>query len=177
MKIQTQHRPDLARLAEMIEGIDVTMLATSGPGGEIDTRPMTPVEMDEHGAIWFLTDSHASLFGATGPVNLAFVDTDRSIYVSISGTAARVDDRARIHELWTLMARPWFPDGPDSPDLTLLRVLPVTADIWDAPHSKVVRLLAIAASVAAGRPVGLGEHEHLQPDLPGLTGLRPVGAA
>jgi hypothetical protein len=29
---------------------------------------------------------------------------------------------------------------------------------WDSPGSKVVRALAMAASVVAGKPVGLGEH-------------------
>jgi general stress protein 26 len=174
MKIQTQTRADLARLAEIVEGIDVAMLTTRARNDELATRPMTPVEMDEGGAIWFLTDIESPIFEGTGPVNLAFVDHGRSVYVSIGGEAARVDDRERVRELWSPLARPWFPDGPDTPGLTLLRVLPATADIWDAPHSKVVRVLALAASVAAGRPVGLGEREHLQPQLPGM---RPAGLA
>jgi general stress protein 26 len=175
MKIRTQHRPDLARLAELIAAIDVVMLATNSRGGELENRPMTPIEMDEAGALWFFTRRHSPVFDGTGPVNLAFVDHDRSIYVSICGSAAQVDDRERLRELWTPMARPWFPEGPDSPDLSLLRVLPTTADIWDAPHSKMVRVLAMAASVAAGQPVGLGGHEHLEPQMPGGP-LRPAGA-
>ena len=176
MKIQTQHRPDLAHLAEMISGIDVVMLANTLRTGDLESRPMTPIEMDEGGGIWFFSRRDAPVFDGTGPVNLAFVDHARSIYVSVCGTAAQVDDRARIRELWTPLARPWFPDGPDAPDLTLLRVLPTTADIWDAPHSKMLRVLALAASVAAGQPVGLGDHERLEPRAGGVP-LRPAGAA
>ena len=176
MKIRNQNRPDLARLAELIADIDVAMLATNSRAGELASRPMTPIEMDEGGALWFFARRDAEVFDGTGPVNLAFVDPARSVYVSVCGTAAQVDDRARVRELWTPLARPWFPDGPDAPDLALLRVLPTTADIWDAPHSKVLRVLALAASVAAGQPVGLGGHERLDPRAPAAL-LRPTGVA
>ena len=29
---------------------------------------------------------------------------------------------------------------------------------WDAPNSKMVRMFAMAASVLAGQPIGLGDH-------------------
>ena len=175
MRICKQNRPDLAHLAEMIDGIDVVMLASNSRNGELENRPMTPIEMDEGGALWFFIRRHSPVFDGTGPVNLAFVDHERSIYVSICASAAQVDDRARMRDLWTPMARPWFPQGPDSPDLSLLRVLPTTADIWDAPHNKMVRLLAIAASVVTGQPFGLGGHERLEPQIGGAP-LRPAGA-
>ena len=176
MKVRKQTRPDLAHLAELISHIDVAMLATVARTGEIENRPMTPIEMDEGGALWFFTRRDSPVFDGVGPVNLAFVDEARSTYISVTGTAAQIDDRARVRELWTPLARPWFPDGPDAPDLALLRVLPATADIWDAPHSKMLRILALAASVAAGTPVGLGDHERIEPGLPGAP-LRPAGSA
>lgn len=175
MKIRQQNRADLAHLAEMIADIDVAMLTVNTRADELDSRPMAPIEMDESGALWFFTRRDSPIFDGVGPINLAFVDPARSIYVSVSGTAAQIDDRARVRELWTPLARPWFPDGPDAPDLALLRVRPATADIWDAPHSKVLRVLALAASVAAGQPVGLGGREHLEPQAPGAP-LRPAGA-
>jgi general stress protein 26 len=175
MKVRTQSRPDLARLGEMVGDIDIVMFSNNTRTGDLESRPMTPIEMDEGGGIWFFARRNSPVFDGTGPVNIAFVDHARSIYVSVMGTAAMVDDRARVRELWTPLARPWFPDGPDAPDLALLRVLPNTADIWDAPHSKVLRVLALAASVAAGQPIGLGGHERLEPQAPGAP-LRPAGA-
>jgi hypothetical protein len=41
----------------------------------------------------------------------------------------------------------------------LLRVDTDIAEYWDANSSKMVRLLAMAASALSGKPVGLGEHE------------------
>ena len=56
------------------------------------------------------------------------------------------------------MLRPWFPDGPESADLRLLKFTPSTVEYWDAAAGKMVRMMAIAASVIAARPIGMGEH-------------------
>ncbi len=45
-------------------------------------------------------------------------------------------DRAHIRSLWSVLATPWFPDGPDSPKLALSRFVPETAHDWDGPSSK-----------------------------------------
>ena len=60
-----------------------------------------------------------------------------------------------------MFAKPWFPDGPDSSNLALLKFIPDRADYWDGPSSKMVRAFGMIASVIAGKPVGLGEHGSL----------------
>ena len=55
------------------------------------------------------------------------------------------------------------PGGEDDPDLTLLRITPERAEIWDGPDSQVLRMAAMAASVVAGRPIGLGDKEDVRP--------------
>lgn len=174
MKIQTQSHPQLTRLAELVEPIDVAMLTTRERDDELVSRPMTPLEMDETGAFWFFTTRDCGVFDGRGPVNLAFVDPSKSVYVAIGGEAELVEDRARMRELWTAMARPWFPGGPESPDLALLCVRPNRADTWEGPHSKVLRILAMAASVAAARPIGLGDHDRVDPEG-GPLGPLPAG--
>jgi len=89
---------------------------------------------------------------------VAFSDEGKSLYVSIAGLARLVDDSARKQALWSTMARPFF-SGADDPDLTLLQVNPQDVEVWDGPDSSTVRALAMAASVAAGRPIGLGSKE------------------
>ena len=59
------------------------------------------------------------------------------------------------------MARPWFPEGVESVHLGLLKIVPREAEYWDAPHSRMVRMVAMVASAVVGRPVGLGTHETL----------------
>lgn len=163
----------MKHLAKLLDDQRVAMLTTSESAGRLSSRPMTPLELDSAGAVWMFTSRKtlAHLFEGMGtrPVNLAFSDTSNSTYISLEGEARLVDDAARRHELWTSMARPYFPGGEDDPDLILLKVSPQRAEIWDSPDSSIVRTLAIAASIAAAKPVGLGEHEVITP-----PGAKPI---
>ena len=170
MKTQTQHSSDLARVCSLIGDMSVAMLTTKETDDALVSRPMAPLEMDADGALWFFTDSRSTKVDRLREVNLSFCDPNRSTYVSIAGRAEVHTERGRIEALWTAFARPWFPDGPESPNLALLKVVPESAEYWDAPNSRMVRMFALAASVVAGKPIGLGEHET-------LTGLSAAPAA
>ncbi len=158
MKTHPQNTAELNRLCELIEDSKVAMMTTHDDSDMLVSRPMAPQEMDADGVLWFFTDRHSQKVGQLRNVNLAFSDEDRSSYVSVSGTGHLVDDPDRIKSLWSAYAKPWFPDGPDSPNLTLLKVVPNTAEYWDAPHNKMVRMVAFAASIISGKPVGMGEN-------------------
>lgn len=161
MKISEQSTEELTQLAELIEGISVAMLTLPDADGALKGRPMAPLEMDADGNIWFLTDQRSLSLDANPAVNLGFVDTGDSTYVSISGYCELQFDRAHIERLWTEFARPWFPDGADSSYIALLKFVPQSAEYWDSPHSRVVRMFAMAASIVTGKPVGLGVHDTL----------------
>ncbi len=161
MKTQSQNTAELSRLCELIKDCNVAMLTTHDGSDMLVSRPMSPQEMDADGALWFFTDRHSQKVDQLRNVNLAFSDEDRSSYVSVSGTAHLVDDPDRVKRLWSAYAKPWFPEGPESPNLTLLKVVPNTAEYWDAPHNKMVRMVAFAASIISGKPVGMGENETL----------------
>jgi len=162
MKTQPQSSDEMNRLARHLEGQRTAMLSFSDPQGQITARPMTALEMDEHGEIWMLASRQrmAPLFiAALRQANLSFSDEDNALYISIAGVARLSDDAQRKQALWSAAARPWFPDGASDPDLVLLALQPHLADIWDGPANDAVRLLALTASIAASRPIGLGEHE------------------
>ncbi|WP_416462080.1 pyridoxamine 5'-phosphate oxidase family protein [Rubrivivax gelatinosus] len=159
-----QTTEDGRRLAAKLEGQRVAML-TLEEAGELTSRPLTPLEFDEHGRFWFFTSRRTMqplLGGAAREANLAFADAAKGVYASLPGQAELVDSPELKAALWTAAARPWFPDGEDDPDLMLLKFAPRRAEAWDGPHSAVLRLAAMAASVVAARPIGLGEHQRLQ---------------
>jgi len=134
------------------------MLTTMQDDKSMASRPMAVQEMDEHGAIWFLTDRRSSKVECLHAANLCFVDVAHGAYVSLSGHAEVNTDQERIKRLWTPMAKPWFPEGPESSNLALLKFVPDAADYWDGPNSTMVRAFGMIASVIAGKPVGMGEH-------------------
>ena len=161
MKIAPQTREDLARLAALLEPMSVAMLTTAAADGALLSRPMQPLELDAQGALWFFTHVNSSKTDQLAQANLSFADVPHASYVSLSGRGEIVTDRGHIERLWTAAARPWFPQGAQSPELALLKFTPHSAEVWDAPDSRMVRLFSMAASVAAGKPVGMGDHERL----------------
>lgn len=174
MKIQSQTSPERSRLAALIEPMTVAMLTTSDDNGALASRPMAPLELDAKGALWFFTDLCSAKVDQLSVVNLSFSDASRACYVSMSGHGEVHTDRAQIERLWTPFAKPWFPEGPKSTNLALLKIVPHSAEIWDAPNSKMLRLFALAASVVAGKRIGLGTHETLgalTKSLPGRASL------
>ena len=161
MNIEPQSSTELIQLSNLIEPITVAMMTTIDGDGALISRPMSPLKMDANGAVWFFTDLRSEKIEHLRVVNVSFTDTDRAVYVSLSGRGEIHAEQAHIKELWTPFARPWFPDGPDSPNIALLKFVPETAEYWDAPHSKMVRMFAMAASMAVGKPIGMGEHDTL----------------
>ena len=162
MKITPQKTGELTKLGELIEDISVAMLTTFNDAeGMLMSRPMSPQKMCEQGAIWFLTDPSSNKVKHLQVMNLGFSNESDSTYVSISGHGEIVDDRARIESLWTVFAKPWFPKGVDSSNLALLKFVPHSAEYWDAPNSKMVRMLAMAASIVAAKPISMGDHGNL----------------
>lgn len=161
MKIHSQTTEERRKLAELIEDFDIAMLTFIDAQGALISQPMGPIELDAEGNLWFFTDSNSDKVQHLDELNLAFSGESDGTYVSLSGYGELISDQARKEELWSPFVKPWFPEGPDSPSLALLKFVPHTAEYWDAPHSKVIRLFAMAASIAASRPIGLGDHAHL----------------
>lgn len=158
MKTETQASADLSHIAQMIEGIPIAMLTTVESDGALASRPMAPLEMDATGALWFFTDLRSSKVSHLQAANLTFTDTVRGTYVSLSGRGEIDNDHGRIERLWTPMAKPWFPDGPASSSLALLKFVPNVADFWDASNSRMVRAFSLIASAVTGKPLSIGEH-------------------
>jgi general stress protein 26 len=158
MNIEIQNSPEMAALCQLIEPIPVAMLGNIDAGGALVSRPMAVLEVDASGAIWFFVDLRSSRVEFLRVVNLSFVDAAHGTYVSLSGRGEIRSDRSHVERLWTPVAKPWFPEGPASSNLALLKFVPHTAEYWDAPNSKMVRMFAMAASVVAGKPIGIGDH-------------------
>lgn len=159
MKIHTQSTPEQVKLGELIEDMSVAMLTSLNESDSMDSKPMSPLEMDSEGAIWFFTELNTSKKANLSTANLAFSNESNGTYVSLSGRGEIHKNRDDIHRLWTIFAKPWFPDGPDSPNLVLLKFIPASAEYWDAPHNKTIRLFSMAASIVTGKPVNMGDHD------------------
>ena len=122
--------------------------------------------MDDDSSLWFFMSRSGEPVAdiASEPiVNLVYADPDDDTYVSISGTAAVVEDMAKKVHLWTKMAQAWFPGGVTDPDLALVQVRITHANYWDIDESKIVQLFQMAKAAITGKPpTQLGEHAEIR---------------
>jgi general stress protein 26 len=156
-----QERRDKVR--KMVSDARIGMLTTRTADGKQVSRPMALQEVEFDGDLWFFAYSDSDLVEqvATHPqVNVSFSDPKQNNWISISGTAQRTDDRDKAKELWNPVLKAWFPDGLDTPTLTLVKVHAETAEYWEAAHSsKVVTLLGYAKAAVTGKTPDAGENE------------------
>lgn len=155
---------DARKLWDMIGSIQFAMLTTTDEDGTLRSRPMAAVNRDFDGELWFFTraSSHKTLeIDRHHQVNLAYSDPDGQNYVSVSGMAELVRDRAKAKELWKEPMRTWFPDGLDDPDLALLRVRADSAEYWDSPSSAMVHAYGYVKARLTGEPPNPGENRKL----------------
>lgn len=165
MDVQDQANESLDKVAELVEDIKFAMLTTQCQDDTLHSRPMTTLQMDSDGCLWFFTstESHAAEdIDEEIHVNVAYARTDKQDYLSVAGTAELVRDKAKMQELWTPWLEPWFRDGLDDPNLALLKVSIIEADYWDAPGSKVRRLYGLAKGMLTGKTDAMGEHGRVQ---------------
>ncbi|MEZ0484841.1 pyridoxamine 5'-phosphate oxidase family protein [Fibrella aquatica] len=162
METQQQKNAGLTKIKDMVEDIRIAMMTTVDEQGNLVSRPMACMQIDADGTLWFFTKKSSpkvdQVEHGDRKVNLSFADVADADYVSISGTAQEVDNRAKIDELWSDMAKPWFPNGKSDPELTLLKVHTEMAEYWDSNDSRIVRLFEMARAAVTGDTYKEGEN-------------------
>jgi general stress protein 26 len=155
----------ITRLRELTTEQRTVMLTTQSRSGAtgtagLDARPLTVLDTDDQGSIWFLVSRSSdwvAALAADTPAVVTGADDDDGSWFSVSGSVFIVDDRARITELWNPAAGAWF-EGADDPDLVALRVQAAELSWWDSPSSGLVRLFKIAKAALGGDADDVGDH-------------------
>ena len=160
-----QNQSDFEKLKDMIKDIDFCMLSTIDENGYVHSRPMSlNGDVDDEGNLWFFTSTNslkAHEIERSPQVNASFSNPDESQYVSLSGTAEIVSDRAKIKELWKPVLKAWFPDGPEQADLGLLKVQVEKAEYWDSPSSTVAQVFSFVSAIVTGKQAEFGENKKI----------------
>jgi general stress protein 26 len=60
--------------------------------------------------------------------------------------------------IWRKTDAMWWPDGPSDPNVRVLKVIPITAELWDGPASSIVTAYEFAKSLFTGVKPNLGEN-------------------
>jgi general stress protein 26 len=154
---------DLEKLGELIGDIRIAMLTSIDDDGSLHTRPLATAKFENDGFLWFLTSIDSAKVDEVERdmrVSVAYAHPTRQAYVAVAGTAEVLQDRSRIHDLWSPMARAWFPEGADDPNLAVLRVRIERAEFWDSP-GRAAYLFEAARATVTGKHSELGENRKL----------------
>ncbi|WP_409478931.1 pyridoxamine 5'-phosphate oxidase family protein [Pseudobdellovibrio sp. HCB154] len=152
---------DLRVISDIIESAGICMLTTHNHAGGLCSRPMYTQEADENGNLWFFTSSNSHLVSeirSNHQVQLTYA-SGKEKFVSASGNAYEVFDRARMIKLWTPMMKAWFPQGIETADLVLLRVELQDVEYWETPSSPVIKVAGFFKSMVSDKPYTPGHHE------------------
>ena len=152
------------RAWELMQSIKVGLFVThDGHGNHLRARPIHAHPVPAERAIYFLTDAESGKtheIGGDQNVCVAFSDVGKHKYVSVTGTAAVLDDRAKIKQLWTASDKAFWA-GADDPAIRLIRIDPSIAEYWDS-FGVIVTAVKIAASSVTGARPSLGENETVE---------------
>lgn len=152
------------KIADLVKAGNSCFFCTLGLGSRLHARPMTVIEVEAGGQLWFFTevDSLKNVELDRDPrVTLFFKEGDNGGHLRLEGTATEVTDKATIHRLWTPKLRAWFTEGEDDPRISLLRVDPVSGEYWDNRHGTAVAGIKMLFAAIVGERVDDGVHGKL----------------
>ena len=151
-------------LWERIEDVRVALMTSVEHDGSLRARPMWTQGDEFDGVLWFFASDDGPLadeLSREARVCLAYGAPDKDLYVSVSGRAELIRDRAKADEMWNTFAEAWFPDGPDDPNLVLVRVDVEQAQYWEDKKPKVLEFAEIVIGAVTGNPPKSGDEKKL----------------
>lgn len=144
----------ISKIKEMAEDITTCMFCTELSVRPIPTRPMALQEVDGYGNLWFISSAESNKnveIKHDDDVQLIFAKNADAHFLSVFGKAIIYTDKAHIEEMWTPIAKTWFEDGKNDPNVTVIRVEPQDAYYWDTKNGKMISMLRMAAGAVFGK--------------------------
>ena len=152
------------KVHDLIRKTRIAMLTSSDADGRLVSKPMATQDVELDGDVWFIAERGSEKVRnvtARPQVNVAYAGS--SSWVSLSGTAAVIEDPAKLAELWNTFTDAWMEGGPENPDNVLIKVDASSAEYWDGPGSKVTQVLNLVKAKVTGERF---EGDNEQVDLP-----------
>jgi general stress protein 26 len=154
------------RVWDIIELVGVCMFTTRFAGG-LRARPLESRPDRHAGLIWCVTDLHSAKeyeIESENNVGLTFIDAKTNAYLSITARAEVRRDHVKAAAIWKPTDSMWW-KGPDDPNVCVVRIAPLIAELWDGPASNAVAAFEFVKSRLIGGEPNLGENRKLTLDL------------
>jgi general stress protein 26 len=148
------------KVKELVSRSRVGMLGTL-EAGLLRFRPMSHVDIDDDGNIWFFTSKDswkADDIQQNPTVQLIYINESDRIYLNIEGIAELSYDPHRMKELFNPFVKAWFPKGLKDPSIALLVIRPLEMEYWSNDDSRVLTYLKVLAAATTGSQPPVGDH-------------------
>lgn len=153
-----QNNDEIAKVAALIKDAEIAMITTLSADNRLVSRPMTVQEAEFDGDLWFIfseDSEQAADIRDDAEVNVSL--QSKGTWISVAGTARIVHDDAKLREFWSAGVDAWFPEGPDSPGIALLKVEGESAQYWTAKAGPVRTLVELVKSRVRDTRPDIGE--------------------
>jgi general stress protein 26 len=162
-------------LYELIDGIEVAMLTTRRPDGQLVSRPMQTQRRTAGTDLWFMTNVETETMEelAQDPrVNLAYYKDRTREWVSVSGRALLTRDRDLIADLYKPDWKAWLGEtgdpqrdgGPNDPRIALILVEAESVMYSKSDRPMPLALFQIARAAVTGKPPKVADMRELSRD-------------
>jgi general stress protein 26 len=152
----------IAKVRKLLPSFRAAMFVTGiASGRELHSRPLA-LQGDPAvfgGALFFFADDRSPKvyeLAVDTAVSLFFQSDSDSAYLQLDGIASLTKDKSKMRELFTPIAKTWFPDGLDDPHLTLIRFDAKTGAYWEG-HGAMELMASFATALITGK-AGKGGH-------------------
>jgi general stress protein 26 len=144
----------LADIAEKMRDVDFCMLTTHTHDGAIAARPMsTNRDVEYDGDSWFFTSEDADMVGEierNPQVAITFQDKSglfgtRPFFATIEAHATLIRDRSQFAAHWSSGLERYFPQGPETPGVVLIKARADIVHYWDGDEEGRIQLSGVTA--------------------------------
>ncbi len=133
----------MQRMNGILAQFRVGMLVTHAEDASMHARPMRIAGREGDGILWFLSNDESRKIvelGGDARATVVFQDPADERFLSMTGFAGATTEPDRVEALWNESLRPWFPLGPDDPNLCAIYFEPTEAEYWDQTRFESLRL-------------------------------------
>jgi general stress protein 26 len=161
-----KNKAAIDKLKSLVDDIMICLFCTDLKTNDGATCcPMSAIKVCDQGNIWFFSDKSSDKNKAIVTdknVQLIFSHPGKGSYLVVNGEAEIILDQTTIEELWTPVAKIWFKEGKEDPNISVIKVKPNTTYYWDTDGNRMINLFKMLASVVTGTNLVSGKEGALK---------------
>jgi general stress protein 26 len=149
-----KNKEAIFKLQNLVDDIMICLFCTNLKTDNGSTcRPMTALKVCDQGSIWFFSEKKSEKnkeISADKMVQLFFSYPSIGSYLIVNGEAEIILDKTKMEDSWKHVAKIWFKEGINDPNISIIKVTPSDAYYWDLDGNRMINFLKSVVSVVTG---------------------------